>query len=164
MPTDRVYLKTQQKGALTGTGAVNSHQEVERAHTEIIRSGHFGAENAATATGESPLAAIYHNRKIEQIRITVNATITTDNSNYALITFRRRDASGANGATIATWNTHGGAQGTLTALTPATVTTLVTNSDAECTGGTNQITYQIGKTGSGVACGAMVFELSANAI
>ncbi len=106
MPTDREFLKYQQAGALSTTGAVDAKGEVGKAHEEV-----FQFLNVAG----SPLAEIgYHISKKARVKSVVAmpaANLATAAANYVTGTVAKRDGAGGGATTIAsfTTNSSGGA-------------------------------------------------------
>lgn len=150
--TDRTRIKNQQKGEyLTAAGMVDGNGAVNAMHTRQRDFQKRGTENAATNVAEVVCVAdVARKSKLRKASIAVTTNITGDNTNYAIIKFFKR-TSGTS-TLIASWNTHGGAQSSLTTNVSGhcdnTTNGLVVNSDAEIAAG-SQITYSIGKLGSG---------------
>ena len=152
MASDRELRKRQEAGALTsatdsGSGPSDARGEIKNIHTRARNRAISSSENAATNIAESPLFTYFVNSKVREIAITVNANVANDTTDYDVITFRVRDANGANGQTVGSWNTHTSAQGALTRLIPAYVT-VRTNADAEVDDG-EQLTFDVIKVGAG---------------
>jgi len=106
MPTDREYLKMQQAGALTTTGASAAISEVGKVHEED-----FIFLNVAGAA----LAEIGYimNKKcrVKSVKALPAAALATHASNYVTGTVAKRDGAGGSATTIAsfTTNSSGGA-------------------------------------------------------
>lgn len=152
MATDRELLKEQQAGALVGKNASDPIGEVDRAHSRDQNWVKPSSENAATNVAETSVWAMERvKRQVARVALTVNSNVIADTSHYVVATVRKRDINGANGATIATWNTHNSAQGSLIALRVSPLTNIRTNTDAQVDGNADeQITVDFIKVGNGV--------------
>lgn len=151
--TDRELLKQQEAGAFCTTGATDPIGEVNKFHRRTRSITLVSTANAATAVAETVGFIVPRKSKLADntaIKLLVATTnVATSNSNYDSIIVYKRDSAGANQVRLGTWNTHGGAQGTLTFNVPATVP-CVTNAQAIIAAG-SIITYEVTKTSSGVA-------------
>lgn len=133
--TDRKKIKDQEKGVYSSTaGIADAPGAVEDTHKRAFRVGvPYAANNAAAWTG-LPVATLPRKVKIKTAKIYATTVITGNATNYELFTVATRLANGDAGVTLGTWNTHTGAQSTITANVPASIT-VVTNSDAEILAG-----------------------------
>lgn len=158
MATDREIIKLLQIGQLQGTDVSNARTAVGATHARPRDFLKTGSENAATNVAESPMTFLKRASKLRGFAILPSANVASDNSHYVVIKFYKRFTNGGSQTLIGSWNTHGGAQGALTALTAADATTntlgLVTNSDGEIAAN-SILTYEILKIGNGQAVGAL---------
>lgn len=101
MPTDREYLKAQQAGVLTASGASDAIAAVGQAHEED-----FIFLNVAGA----PLAEIgYIMRKkckVKAVKAVPAAALATHAANYVTGTVAKRDGAGGSATTIASFTTN----------------------------------------------------------
>lgn len=149
--TDRARLKQLHRGQfVTNNSASDPLGEVAEFHKRQRDVRKLGTENAATNMAETP--ALYVKRKsiLRQLIGLVSANAATNNTNYAVINFYKRlGSNGGSQTLLASWNTHGGGQGTLTANLPGTFS-LASSSNCVIAAG-SVITYEVIKTSSGVA-------------
>lgn len=127
--TDRKKIKDQQIGTfVTAAGISSASNEVTEIHSRNFTAGRSYAANDAAAFTQ-PLVHVKRKSRVRKIQITSLADITGNATNYELFTFSTRLPNGDAGVTLGTWNTHTGAQSTITGNVSANVT-VVTNADA----------------------------------
>lgn len=153
MATDREIIKTRQAGQATTYGLANANSA--RLETiEIHSRSHHGlkdtSEIANSNAAEAPLFTIDRKSLVKTVKGCVGATATQNTTDYLVFTIAKRTAGGA-AVTVATYNTHNSAQGTITAWAPFSfsVTTNVTN--ATLNDG-DTVTYAVTKVANGVVC------------
>ena len=115
-----------------------------------------GSENAATNVAETFTTTVFRKVRPRAISILTGTNIASDNTNYVVISFFKRENSGAGAQTLlGSWNTHGAAQKGITLGVPAVIdktTGFVDNSDMVISASHSApavISYSIGKLGSG---------------
>lgn len=149
MPTDREYLKYQQAGALTSSGASNAIAEVGQAHSRTRSAMLTSSANAATNVSETPAIVLNRKSKTKSVKLTIPTTnVAANGTDYAVVKVYARDNAGANQVTLATYNTHSSANGALTLRVPAAFTLDTTNVTVNAN---SLITYEVLKYGSGKA-------------
>lgn len=154
--TDRELRKFQEAGQMSTSGATDPIGEIAKVHSRSWNFTKVGTENAATNVSETVMFTVNRKTKISSIKYLTGTNSATDNSNYAVITVLKKTA-GANSTTVATYNTHGGAQSSIVKDIPASFS-VVTNSDSTLAAG-DALFYTIGKTGSGVAVAIGTFTV-----
>ncbi len=158
MATDRAILKNQQVGALTtAPDIVTPKTAIAQAHTRSRDFTKIGTENAATNVASTVMFTVKRASKTASVSFLSDTTTAADNTDYVVITVKKQTA-GASATTIATWNTHGGAQGAITANVPATFS-VVANSDSSLAAN-DSLHYLVTKqTGTGKLVGAGTFTV-----
>lgn len=127
--TDRKKIKDQQTGTyLTASGISDAKGAVADMHKRAFCQTRAYAANDAAAFTQR-LATAVRKSRIKAINIDSIAAITGNATNYEVFTFSSRLANGDAGVTLGSWNTHTGAQSTISANTTASVT-VVTNADS----------------------------------
>lgn len=156
MATDREILKNQQLGALTTAPAVSSPRTaIASAHTRSRDFPKVGTENAETNVAVTVMYSVRRKCRLAGFTYLTGTTTASDNSDYAVITISKQTA-GASNTTIATFNTHGGAQGAITANVPASFS-VVANADCILAAG-DSVHYKVTKhsaTGKVIAIGTL---------
>jgi hypothetical protein len=159
MPTDREIIK-EREAARAGTYGLAGKASDE--YTKIHqRSGHFtkvGTENAETNVAATVMFTVNRKSKISTVKYLTGTATATDNTDYLKITVTKQTA-GAAATTVATYNTHGGAQGTITANVPASFS-VVANSDSTLAAG-DSLHYAVTKhsaTGKVLAIGTFTVD------
>ncbi len=117
---------------------------------------------AATATPESIFFVARGKGTVTAIRFVPNALLTADNTNFATVTVRRRNADGSGAVTVASYVTNV-AGGSLVAFTPKALTLSGTAANLAYTAG-QMLTVEITKAAAGVAVpqGVLVVDASAD--
>lgn len=146
--TDREYLKMQQAGALGTTGASNAVTEVARAHRRSRDFMKTGTENAETNVAATLMFTVRRKTKVSEVLYLTGTNVVADTSHYLLFTVTKRTA-GAAGVTVATYNSHNSAQGSIVENVPAAFS-VVGNADSVLAAG-DTLHYAITKAGSGKA-------------
>ncbi len=154
--TDRKKLKDFQIGqALSIAGITSAVLAVKSTHARARDYLKTGSENAATNVAELPMIFIKRASKLRGFAILPSANVASDNTDYVVFKFYKR--TGATSTLIASWNTHGGAQGALTTAAPGVgenVTMgLVVNADGEIATA-HYLTFELLKYGAGKAVAA----------
>lgn len=111
MPTDREYLKYQQAGALSTSGATDPIGEVGHAHEEV-----FTFINVAG----SPLAEVGYvmskKCRVKSVKALPAANLAAAAANFVTGTVAKRDGAGGSATTIASFNTEDGVGAALVAF------------------------------------------------
>ncbi len=149
--TDRKKIKDFESGVYLGIDGISAvPTAIQEIHTRPRTFTKTGTENAATNVAESPMFFLKNRSRNRPMTIVTTANVATHNTDYIVVNFYKR-LSGTS-VRLGSWNTHGGAQGAMTALEPSriltTATGLVTNSDAEIAT-LSVLTYDIKKYGNG---------------
>ncbi len=150
--TDRARIKNQQEGVfLAAAGMTDAHAATRALHSRGLQGAQkTGTENAATNVAQTPaLGYQFRKVKVRGIGITTVSNIATNNTNYDVFKFYKTVAGTS--TLIGSWNTHGGAQGSIVYGTPVVIavgTGLVANSDAEIPIGAS-VDYVITKVSGG---------------
>jgi hypothetical protein len=146
--TDREFRKYQEATALAGTNAVNSTIEIQRIHSRSRDFVKVGTENAETNVAITLMYTVRRKSKLATFHYTTGTNVASDNTDYVKITVSKLTA-GAGTTTVATYNTHGGAQGIIVKDIPAAFS-VSPNSDSTLAAG-DTIHYAITKHGAGKA-------------
>jgi hypothetical protein len=158
MATDRSILKTQQVGALTtAPDIVAPKTAVANAHTRSRDFPKVGTENAETNVASTVMFTVNRASKTASVQYLTGTTTASDNTDYVVITVKKQTA-GAAATTIATYNTHGGAQGAITGNVPASFS-VVANSDSTLAAN-DTLHYIVSKIAAGkvLAIGTLTFD------
>jgi hypothetical protein len=151
MTTDREYLKQAQSGHIASTGAAAPITEVGYAHTRARDFMKTGSENAATNVAESAMFVVNRKSKLVAADLHVPSNVATSNTDYLTLKVYKRDSAGANQLLVASYNTHGGAQGAVTQWI-AKDFSINTTSDTHVIAAGSVLTYEIVKgSATGVA-------------
>ncbi len=127
MATDREILKLQQIGSLTTTDCTDARATVAAANSTTRSFLKTGTENAATNVAETLMFSV-RNKSKPTVYFTTPTNVAADNTNYLIFKINKKTA-GATSVLVASWNTHGGAQGAMTTHIPAAFVN-VANADA----------------------------------
>lgn len=147
--TTREARKAQEAIQLAGSlsNSDNSTLEIQRIHTRSRDCAKVGTENAATNVAETVMFTV--NRKSKPtVKYLTGTNSAQDASNYLVFTISKKTA-GASKTTVATYNTHNSAQGSIVKDIPASFS-VVANSDSTIAAG-DALFYEITKVGTGVA-------------
>lgn len=160
MPTDREYFKRIQKGQFTSENLASAPlTEITEVHSRTREISKFGTENAATNVAETGGLVLARKSKLRSVKLLTGTNVASDNTDYVVVTISKRLSNGASQTTLATLNTHGGANGAITRYVPIAFTLTSTGADLEIASG-SAITYTVTKAGSGKALGGdTVFSL-----
>ncbi len=133
--TDRKKIKDQQEGVYASAKDISDAQDaVADMHKRTFHERRpYAANDAATFTVQ--LAKVKRKSRVKAIDIDAITVITGNATNYELFTFFTKLANGSAGVTLGTWNTHTGAQSTITANVSSAVT-IATNADSILAAGT----------------------------
>lgn len=142
--TDRQYLKAQQAGALTTSGATNAVGEVSNAHSRTVQILKTGTENAATNVAEYFAAYVKRKANVRSVDFMSATSVANDSTNYAVISVYQ----GASATVVASWNTHTSAQGAITGKAVASMPLSSTAANLAVAANTS-LSYGIKKYGSG---------------
>lgn len=149
MTTDRFKIKEQQEGTYATAADISDvHDAVQamnaRPYPFVV------TRTTANEFSESPCGFVPHKSRVKKMGIQVVANIASDNTSYLIFNLFKRVAGTS--TLVASWNTHGGAQGALTTAAPAVVSTaatgLVVNSDAVIPADAG-LTYSVVKASNG---------------
>lgn len=149
MATDRELLKKQQQGQFcTNNSASDPLGEINRSHSRQRDIQKLGSENASTNVAETIGFILERKSWLRSVRFATGTNVTTDNTNYLVLTVYKRTSAGATQKTLASWNTHGAAQGAITKLVSNNMSLSATVSDMIISAG-SVITYDLVKAASG---------------
>ena len=157
--TDRSIFKERQAGQAQGYGlaALPTTGVVADMHRRQRDFAKVGTENAATNVAETVMFTVKRKSKVVAVEYTTGTNVATDNTDYVVFTISKR--TGATATTVATFNTHGGAQGAITQYIGADFS-VVSNSDSTLAAD-DILTYTIVKANSGktIAIGTITVDL-----
>jgi hypothetical protein len=146
--TDREIVKERQVGQLQGYGlAAAPLTAVQAIHSRTRDFAKVGTENAATNVAETVMFVTKRKARVKSVGYVTGTNVATDNTDYVVFTISKR--TGATATTVATFNTHGGAQGAITQYVAAAFS-VVSNSDSTLAAD-DILTYTITKVASGKA-------------
>jgi hypothetical protein len=158
MATDRDICKGRETGVRATYGLANANG----AYLETIeihsRSHHFQkltSEIANANAAEFPGFTVDRKSKLKTFKGVVGTGITQNTTDYVIVTIAKRTAGGA-ATTIATYNTHNSAQGTITAWSPFSFS-VVANSDSTLADG-DAVTCTVTKVANGAALNSVAFS------
>ncbi len=145
--TDRKKLKDQIESELVTTAGISSAKTaVQDVHKRTFHTTRpYAANNAAAFT--MVLAVTQRKARLRAVKINSLADITGNATNYQKFTVSSQYANGVAGATLGTWNTHTGAQSTITGNVAVTVSTS-TNADSVLAAG-DKVLIAMAATGDG---------------
>ncbi len=158
MATDREIIKERLAGQATtfglASGAKDAVSKIHRRSRDFVK---VGTENAATNVATTLMFTVKRPTKTVAFTFLTGTNVAADNTNSVTFTISKLTA-GAGLTTVATWNTHAGAQGAITANVPANFS-VVTNSDGTLAAD-DTLHYGITKASSGtqVAIGTFTFD------
>jgi hypothetical protein len=158
MATDREIIKERDAGRAGTYGlAGKATDEVAKMNRRSFNFTKVGTENAETNVATTVMFTVRRKTKASEILYLTGTTTASDNTDYVKITVSKLTA-GAGLTTVATYNTHGGAQGAITANVPASFSVL-SNSDGTFAAG-DSVHYGITKHGAGkvVAIGTFTVD------
>lgn len=149
--TDREIIKQRLTGVAQSYGlAADPKAATAAIHTRSRDFAKVGTENAATNVAETLMFPVNRKSIPASIKFTTGTAVASDNTDYVVLTISKRTGTGA-AVTVASWNSHGGAQGAITANVPASLS-IVPNADSVIAAG-DILTYSLGKVGAGKAVG-----------
>jgi len=165
MATDRQIVKDRQAGVVAAypLANANSSQVVtvdinSRTHHGLKATSELANSNAA----EAPLFTIRRKSLVKTFSGCVGATATQNTTDYLVFTIAKRTAGGA-AVTVATYNTHNSAQGTITAWAPFAFS-VTTNVDNATLAVGDTVTYSVTKVANGVVCNVTSLSMDAEEI
>jgi hypothetical protein len=149
MATDRAIKKEMEAGALNSraSSTANAIAAVSAAHTRSLVWTKSGNENSSNSVAETVMFTVNRAGVVKTVKLLTNSTVTNGAANGFLVTVSKRTA-GAAAVPVARWNTSSDAQGTITALVPASLV-VVTSSDANIAAG-DIMTFTCAKNGTGL--------------
>ncbi len=158
--TDREIIKTQQLGSVDALGLATPAASVAAVHSVSRDFTKLGTENAATNVAATLMFSVRRKQKVSGVTYLTATAAATNNTSYAYFTISKMTAGGT-AVVVASYNSHGGAQSTITANVPAAFS-VVANADAILASG-DTLHYTIGKISSGVAVdiGTITVDLEA---
>ncbi len=156
--TDRELIKTQQAGSFDAIPLATPVASLASLHSHSRDYTKVGTENAATNVAATLMFSVRRKSKVGGITYLTGTNVAADNTNSVYFTVSKMTAGGT-AVVVASFNTHAGAQGAITANVPAAFS-VVQNSDAILASG-DSLHYTITKASSGtaVAIGTITTDL-----
>lgn len=165
MATDRQIIKDREAGQAATYGLANANSNFTETVAIHSRSHHglkATSEIANANAAEAPLFTIRRKSLAKNISGCVGATATQNTTDYLVFTISKRTAGGA-AVTVATYNTHNSAQGTITAWSPFSFS-ITTNVDNATLNVGDTVTYSVTKVANGVVANVTSISLDAEEI
>lgn len=159
--TDREIIKERQVGQAQSYGLAGAPKDaVAAAHSHTRDFAKVGTENAATNVAETLMYVVNRKGLTKTVKYLTGTNVATDNTDYVVFKVSKSTA-GAASVQVASYNTHGGAQGAMTANIPASFS-VVSNADAVIAA-SDTLHYTVTKVGAGkaVAIGTISVDIEA---
>jgi hypothetical protein len=150
MATDRTIHYQVVSAQLGSTQATDAEGCADDLDCRTIRILKTGTENAATNVAETIGGTVFRAAKVKAVKLLTGTNVAGDNTDYLVITVSKR--TGATKTTIATCNTHLGAQGDITQFVPESFSLVAA---AQNLAVNDVITYEITKAASGKQLAAL---------
>jgi hypothetical protein len=146
MATDRTIHFQVAAAQLGSTQATDPEGCAEDLDCRTIRIQKTGTENAATNVAETIGGTVLRAAKIKAVKLLTGTNVAGDNTDYLVITVSKR--TGATKTTVATCNTHLGAQGNITQFVPESFSLVAAAQNLAID---DVLTFEITKAASGKA-------------